>query len=117
MPTPLFKKWGALLSPGHFSDKIALVRDADGNRIEMSEDGPVLYMGDVTSWREWRTFLWNHVQPYVLLANVRLPVECFCESDGYARSFRGIVRLKSPGLRKCELGNGEDLEKMWNSIF
>lgn len=106
---------GIELDPSMF-EGLKEVRDTDGNRI--TREGPrfMLYMAPMTTWREWRHFLWDHVQPYVTCDNVRIPTVIYDECDGFDKSFTVTARLQPPGtMRPTKLG--DDAYKQWQAIY
>lgn len=95
-PTKRFAKYGVLLDPSMF-DGLIECQDRSGNRVIKEADGFVLYLASMTCWRELRWFLYENLQPHVIRANVRIPMEVFEESDGFEESFILTAKMFPPG--------------------
>lgn len=90
---------------------ILAVEDTDGNKIfRSSRDGWVLKMGRMTTWREFRCFLWDHVQPFVNQPRVKIPTLIADEGDGFAEAFTATAHLFAPGTKSADVAD-------WTKIF
>ena len=90
---------------------ILAVEDTEGNKIFRSKrDGWVLKMGRMTTWRGFRCFLWDHVQPFVNQPRVKIPTLIADEGDGFAESFTATVDLFAPETKSADVAD-------WTKIF
>ena len=106
-PVGKYKTWGTLLESSHFSGLIE-ASDAEGNRVTKEKDGWVLRMGELTTWRGFRAFLWKHVQPYITVSNLRADTIIEEEGDGFEEAFTMTIRFFPPGSVP-----GEDWRKIY----
>lgn len=79
--------------------KLREVQDEDGNALFCDNGTWILRMG-FTTIREWRHFLWNHVQPFVKVENLGSDFYVFEESDGMANEVKWPIRFLPPGTVK-----------------
>lgn len=87
-----------VLSRDHFDySKIEEVSDENGNRI--FRDGPdfVLEMAKISCWKSWTNFLWNHVQPFVRVKNVRIDWPITDQSDCFEKVWNLKICFLDPG--------------------
>lgn len=98
-PSGSFEEFGTLLENEHFSG-LKEVSDTDGNKVVLEGAMWILYMGKMTTWREFRNFLWNHVQPYVKVNNLKCPTLIREESDGFEEEFRATIKFFPPGTER-----------------
>lgn len=107
------------LDPRHFDHtKLVCHRDSDGNEVFWDDTNEqwVVRMGQMTTLREWRSFLWDHVQPAVLVANVRVDMVVREESDGFADPVKWPVCFQPPGTKR-PTEPGEAGWEAWRKIF
>lgn len=92
---------------------VRVCETTDGNAIRLEDGEFVLYVG-FTTWRELRHFLWDHVQPYVVKPNTKIPLLLRDECDNFTTEFRATVNLLPPGTKRPV---GEGKHKLWKSIL
>lgn len=102
----------AVLLPEYVdTTKLKEVSDVDGNTIYYDSDTDewVLKMAHMTTIREWRHFLWEHVQPAVKTKDLKIDFRVKEESDGFGAIFIWPVTFLPPGTQKTN--------ENWRSIF
>lgn len=99
------------LSPAMFDyTRLKAAKDLDGNEVFFDAEGWwILRPADVTTIREFRHFLWEHVQPAVLVANARAALRTTEESDGFKEELTWTIKFLPPGTVKTD--------ENWAQIF
>ena len=100
------------LDPGHFDySRLQAAKDTDGSEIFWEDGQWILRMAELTTIREWRNFLWDHLQPFVATKNLRMDLLVQEESDGFKQSLTWTVKFLPPGTPRPT-----DSET-WSKIF
>lgn len=95
-----------ILEPNMFDyAKLNPVKDTDGNEIYFDGGAAILRMAKMTTNREWRNFLWNHVQSAIIVPRVRLDWPIYDEFDGFQEIQNCIIRFAPPDTPRDPVNN------------
>jgi hypothetical protein len=80
-------------------NRLFRANDTDGSVVffDPKDNVWVFRVAQLTTIRELRNFIWNNIQPFVKVPNVRFKFPCREESDGFKQEFNWVVSLMPPG--------------------
>lgn len=109
-----------VLDSRHFDfSKLIRANDTDGNCVyfDPKDNVWVVRMASLTTNREWCSFLWDYLQPAVLIPGARMDWEYLDEYDNFASPIKGVVCFQPPGTVRPNKPGNDDYQiwrKMWS---